>query len=178
VIRLLGRITSQPASHALECARSHPSQRVREAAAEALAFRAGLDDPFKSAWATLDSGGWQALSTPQRLALAVRILVDEVCNGGFLQYFVNTSGDHWRDAREGLAAIGAASDCKLLDQVAARFGPHQPSVDRDQRHRQLARIARRSDRPFEAMEKEFYADQQDREVLLLRYIEQHAEAFR
>lgn len=105
------------------------------------------------------------------------MLIDEVNNGGCLQYFVNSSGDHWRDAREGLDAIGASGDKRLFERALNLFGSELPSEDRGRRHEQVAAIADGEDRPFEAVESAFYEDEGDREVLLLKYMLKNVNEF-
>lgn len=178
LLRLLARHNSGAAREAIHRSMQHASRHVRESAAKATAEAADLANPLDAAWDRIKSHGWDGLSTAQRSALAVRILIDEVENGGFLQYFVNDCGDHWRDAADGFSAIGGTTDRKLLEEVVGRFGVKPPSEDRDTRHRQVARLARRSNRPFESIERRFYEDAGDREVLLLNFIVQHANEFR
>jgi HEAT repeat protein len=155
----------------------HPSQRIREGAAEARLVAQGLDDPLGPVWDKLDAVGWSGLTESQRHALAVRRLIDEVNNGGFLQYFFNDSGDHWPDAAAGLEAIGASGDRQLLDEVLAFFKGSSPSENRDTRHHEIAAIAERDDRAFATFEKKFYDDADGREVLLNEYILKHAGDF-
>ncbi|HJQ81055.1 MAG TPA: DUF4375 domain-containing protein [Lacipirellulaceae bacterium] len=178
LLQLLAPFKSDAAREAIHRSMQHASRHVRESAAKATVEAADLASPLDAAWDRLKSHGWKGLSTAQRRVLAVRILIDEVENGGFMQYFVNDSGNHWRDAAEGFSAIGGATDQKLLEEAVIRFGPQPPSEDRDNRHRQVARLARGSNRPFESIERRFYEDADDREVLLLNFILQHANEFR
>ena len=177
-LMMLALINSDKARGVIRESLEHPSQRVREHAAEAQALANGLEDALPAVWEKLDSQGWEELSTPQKHVLAVRMLIDEVNNGGFLQYFVNSSGDNWQDANAGLAAIGAAGDGRLFKKVLTQFRPDSPSVDRRTRHEQVATIAAKEDRPFEQLESEFYEDKEDREVLLTQYMLKHVEDFR
>jgi hypothetical protein len=138
----------------------------------------GVDNPMGFARKRLDAVGWGGLSETQRHVLAVRTLIDEVRNGGFLQYFVNSSGNYWRDAVDGLAAIGADRDKQLLEEVLRLFGTRLPSEVRYERHHQVSAIVKRDDRPFEDAESRFYEDENDREVLLHKYILVHVHEFR
>ncbi|MHB9081555.1 MAG: DMP19 family protein [Pirellulaceae bacterium] len=175
---MLATMESERAAKEIERGLVHPSQRVREDAARAKALAAGLDDPLAATWKELDIVGWDGLSETQQRVLAVRSLIDEVNNGGFLQYFVNSSGDNWRDAVEGLLAIGADGDKQLLDEALQLFGTIPPSEDRAERHRQVAEMAQRDDSPFRSIESRFFEDKNDREVLLLKHIVKNVDEFR
>lgn len=178
-LMLLARVDSSAAEQAIRKAASSSSPKVREASAHALAARLNVGDPFGFAWKQLDVHGWERITSNQRCVLAVRIYIDEVCNGGLSQYFVNPSGARWRDALIGLRTIGAASDAQALEKATAVFGADGPSVDDDQRHAQLARVVKKhGDKVFAVCEKELYGRHADVEVLLLHFIVKYADEFR
>jgi hypothetical protein len=58
--------------------------------------------------------GFASLSRAERQYFAVGLLEGEVYNGGFHQYFFNSSGDSYLYAIEGLEAIGALQALQLL----------------------------------------------------------------
>ncbi|MFO0897842.1 MAG: DUF4375 domain-containing protein [Pirellulales bacterium] len=154
------------------------AQQVRIGAARARAKLAGLDDPFRSAWAPPEGKDWSDFTEPQRHVSAVQILDAEVRNGGFLQYFFNSSGDQWPAAAAGLTAIGAKRDRELVDRAIALFGPTPPSTDREERARQLAALAEKDEEAFGKLEEAYYKDPDDLEVLLLDYVIKPADDFR
>lgn len=84
-----------------------PTERVQEAAAEALAVLSGVANAREVVFDALENHGFAHLSTPQQHYYAVFVYDAQVNNGGHSQYFVNSSGDHWKSAIEGLKAIGA-----------------------------------------------------------------------
>ena len=177
-LRLLARVESDAARAAIERGTRSSSGRVRENATTALAERVGVTDPFATAFQRWDDVGWDRLTEPQKHVLAVRVLIDQVNNGGFAQYFVNSSGEHWPDALAGLEAIGATNEVGLVQRAVGLFGPDKPSVDGQQRHQQLARVIKRNDKVLDPIDQDFYKEADDREVLLLRYIIAHAADFR
>lgn len=155
------------------------SKDVREAAVEALAIGKGVTDPFGFGFDELDKHDWEGVPNSMRLALAVRSFIDQVCNGGFSQYFLNSSGQRWRDTLEGLEAIGAGHDLALLKKAVALFGEEPPAQDDMKRHEQLAAFRNETnDDPFDSLDSEFYQDPDGREILLMRFIVQHAADFK
>ena len=56
----------------------------------------------------------------------------EVCNGGFHQFFLNSTGVLAPEAREGFRAMGLMEFADLLDAAIGRFGEQYPR-DRDAR---------------------------------------------
>jgi hypothetical protein len=53
----------------------------------------------------------------------------DVNNGGFDQYYFNSSGDLAGDAVESLNAIGAKNTADVVRQANALFGAGGPAVD-------------------------------------------------
>lgn len=155
------------------------SKDVREAAVEALAIAMGVTDPYGFGFDQLDKHDWEGVPNSMRLALAVRIFIDQVNNGGFSQYFLNSSGQRWRDTLEGLEAIRAGRDLALLKKAVALFGEEPPDRDDMKRHEQLAAFWNETnDDPFDSLDSEFYRDPDGREILLMRFIVQHATDFK
>lgn len=177
-LSLLALHDSERALKAIRTELDSPDPHVREHAATALGARMELHDPIGFAFDRLNHAGWDALTVPQQHVLAVRSIIDEVNNGGFAQYFVNSSGDHWSHARNGLLAIEAQTDLNLLDQAITLFASSNPSTNSRKRHKQLARIMRRDERAFDDLETIFYEDQDTREALMLTYIMKHPDHFR
>ena len=70
-------------------------------------------DPDRKLWLSLVEEvyysplGFEGLSHPKKLYFALGCLEGELYNGGFHQYFFNSSGSHCAYAEEGLIAIGA-----------------------------------------------------------------------
>jgi hypothetical protein len=82
----------------------------------------------------------------------------EVCNGGFHQFFSNTTGLLAPEALEGFRAIGAADWAKILAQAIQYFGTPYP---RDLDHREeflplRQRRPREEWEPFYQLDERFY----------------------
>lgn len=80
-------------------------------------------DAFRIYWRELiarvykSSEGLTQLSDVERQYWAVGCLSDEVYNGGFDQYFHNSSGATYSDAVDGLQAMGARTSLLLLQKA-------------------------------------------------------------
>lgn len=77
----------------------------------------------------------------------------QVNNGGFHQYFLNSSGDSSALALEWLRHIGAGDVARLLERAAARFPGGEPAVDREERILQLDQL---NTRTFRDLDEAFY----------------------
>jgi HEAT repeat protein len=173
-LRLLGQ-NHQPEDLAFLNQRlTHGDENIARGAASGLLAMSGLENFSTRLWDKSD----EALSSPQRYWIAVSILDGEVNNGGFSQFFVNSSGDHWLDALAGLEAIGAKERESILREAIARFAPDSPAENRSQRQRQLAKIARKTDDPFHDLDDRYYASKEIIEVALTKYVILNASAFR
>src|SRR5262245_15846371 len=68
-------------------------------------------------------------SRPQRIVRALLLYIYEVNNGGHKQFFSNSSGIVWRDAKEGFEVIEVRGGAQILLVAAQRLGGG-PSLDR------------------------------------------------
>lgn len=76
-------------------------------------------DPVRALWSSLlrrvhKEDGYATLTLPERHYFAVCLLDGEVNNGGFSQYFYNSSSDHYLDTVAGLEELGATKSLELL----------------------------------------------------------------
>lgn len=124
-----------------------------------------------------DALGWESLSQEQQNAAAVWMLLGEVSNGGWAQFFDNSSGDYWRAALVGLEAIGATDMLDMLRKMVAAFGPDGPSDHLDERNRQVMQLTPATEALIEQLDRAFLSI--DDEVLrrLRRYVALDARNF-
>ncbi|MEX1023592.1 MAG: DMP19 family protein [Planctomycetota bacterium] len=86
-------------------------------------------------------GGYAALAEHEKVFVAVWELESTVQEGGFTQYFIDSSGDHSADAVEALRAIGAPRMAKILERARRVFPSGAPAADREARDTLLLREA-------------------------------------
>lgn len=139
------------------------------------AFAIALSDLVFPRW---DRDGFDALTEPERIAYCVDALEREVNNGGFFQFFENSSGDTAVETVAALEAIGAASAAQLVRRAIAAFPGGTPPVDRDQRLAILDDMPEEARKAWSALDDEFYLYPDDLADLLRRYVTAHRDEFR
>ena len=80
---------------------------------------------------------FSALSRGLRMLWATLVLDGEVNNGGFNQFFFNSSGQYAMDAVEGFRLIGAEQHAQLTEEAIALFFKEAPKLRRFWRPRTL-----------------------------------------
>lgn len=101
------------------------------------------------------SSGGDLTETERRLCAAY-FLEGQVMNGGFDQYFFNSTGNDCEVALAGLKDIGATAAAALLERAMAVFPGGRPPVDRQQRHRLMTCLGSRSRSVWDQCDDEFY----------------------
>ncbi|MDQ1118677.1 MULTISPECIES: DUF4375 domain-containing protein [Pseudoxanthomonas] len=122
-------------------------------------------DPSRIYWRSLvarihsDDGGIERLSDVEKQYWAVGCLAEEVHNGGFDQFFFNSSGESYEWAVAGLDSMDATHSLELLKkakQILFGFGrvPVATGI-----RRQRAVQVRPEDKRLNALDERFCADQ-------------------
>lgn len=87
------------------------------------------------------AAGFDGLSEPEKIYYAVALLRNEINNGGFHQYFSNSSGKYYRFAEGGLVSLGAQKTLELLHQAKKLiFAEKSVPTDNEQRRQFLYRF--------------------------------------
>lgn len=158
---------------------NHSNRQIAEGAASGLIVHNGLKGFSERIERKEESGGIQALSINQRYYVAVFELDGEVNNGGLSQYFVNSSGDHWRDALAGLEAMGFKERTAILREAVGAFGTTTgPSANRDQRQDQLAKLERRNEHVFDDLDNRYFDCKEMVEVKTVQYVLHNPDGFK
>ena len=117
------------------------------------------------------------LNPPEFTVYLVEELQAEVMNGGFDQYFFNSSGDHWEDAIIACEKIGAVKTADLLRKAVQAFGCELPK-DREQRQETIDSQARDGyDEALALLDSAFYAYDENVDALIFQYCQQHKDLF-
>ena len=153
------------------------NRHVRRGAADALALLKGALAPRYFFYRKTESLTYESLTPPQRLCYVVNEVNLEVKNGGFAQYFFNSSGDHARDALAALHAMEATREAAILQRAMDLFGSNGPSANRHVRQDQLAGFSENQDGTLRKLNAEFHERPDDLDVLMSLYAAEHPEHF-
>lgn len=116
---------------------------------------------------------WQSpppdITDPERVFICVWQLEADVNNGGFAQYYTNSSGDLAADAPAALEAIGAKRAARIVRAANAVFpgGPPRDQLAREDAFDSLA------DGAFEEFDDRFLTYEDDLSSLLYAYVQAH-----
>ncbi|HEX4004639.1 MAG TPA: DUF4375 domain-containing protein [Acidobacteriaceae bacterium] len=91
---------------------------------------------------------------PAVVLMACQFCQSEICNGGFLQLFSNSTGMVVPEAIEGFQALGMPATAALIRDAASCVGSPYPR-DRDARHRAMAALSK-LDSDLSALDDLFY----------------------
>jgi hypothetical protein len=123
-------------------------------------------DPIQIYWRALEArvdaadSGLPDLSDAERQYYAVNCLEDEVYNGGFDQFFFNSSGALYEHAERGLEAIGALHSLALLrtaKDILFRAKPVPTDTAKRRTHLRLKAVQGRIGR-LEPLDDQFWKD--------------------
>jgi hypothetical protein len=113
------------------------------------------------------------LSEPERVFVAVWTLEADVNNGGFDQYYLNSSGDYAWFAPQALRAISAEKTAEIVERANAPFEPGGPPRDRNSRIAAMDGLPEEVQELWENCDQEFYAYPHDLTALLAAYVQSH-----
>jgi hypothetical protein len=145
-------------------------------------------DPYRELWVSLversspdhDLTGW---SEQEKRYFAAGLLEGEIHNGGFDQYFSNTSGRYYSIAVDALKEIEAFRSLEIVEKAAAiLFGKRSPPESQEDRWRILYAktrkfsaflTRRRRAAELEQLDKQFWGDPDRLNDRLMAYAEEH-----
>lgn len=132
-----------------------------------------LQRAVEVAFARLAAEGYGALTEAQKTLVCVWAAHGEIDNGGFDQYFFNTSGDWAMDTEAAFRTIGAHELASIIRAAIGEFPVDGPSRDRTVRQRQLDGLSPESQARLLELDARFDSRGVDR--LLEAFVEQNLE---
>ena len=99
---------------------------------------------------------YQELTPAGRVFVSVWELESEVNNGGFLQYFFNSSGDNAGHCASALEKIGALNVAALVKQAISVFDNGEPSPDSAVRQPQVENFSEIQKKYLDELDQKFF----------------------
>ena len=155
-------------------ARSWGNAEVKRAAAEALGIAAGIHDAYGFVIDIYRRGGAKSLTEPQLSYLTLWWLDAEVRNGGFSQYYLNSSGELAHPCGEGRQDVGATELAGIIQKANSLFGKNGRSPDRDKPWSDSAIDLK----AIGNLDTSYYKNAERLDELLPRFVARNAEAFK
>ena len=120
--------------------------------------------------------GFSNLSHPNKLYFSANLVSGEVYNGGFEQYFFNSSGDYYNYAVEASQAIGATESLKLLLSASRTlFGEGLVPSDTSERRVFIGNLTNETIRDaLNLLDCAFYKDPDNFSGLMTKFAKTHS----
>jgi hypothetical protein len=117
------------------------------------------------------------LTEPQKNFYFNQNLEREINNGGFNQYFFNSSGDFTYETITSLRTIGANKTADILQQAIDQFPDSKVPKDRAKRQEILEQIEDAANEIWEQLDLAFYKYEDNLYDLNIEYIKQNRNLF-
>lgn len=119
----------------------------------------------------------EKLTEPQRNFYFNQNLEREINNGGFNQYFWNSSGNFVHQTIKSLQLIGADKTANILQTAIAQFPNNIVPEDLTVRQEVIEQIEESANEVWGALDQKFFAYEDDLNALNLEYVRQNKQAF-
>ena len=117
------------------------------------------------------------LTEGEKVVLFIENLEQEVNNGGFDQFFFNSSGNYTHETLKALEQIGSIEIKTLLSKAIAVWpNKNVPKIQMTRRERQL-QLSESAQEKWNTLDEEFFHSQEYIPQLLVNYIETHKKQF-
>lgn len=117
------------------------------------------------------------LTEPQKQFYYNQCLEREINNGGFNQYFINSSGDFAHQTIQSLTAIGATTTADILKKAIDQFPDKKVPQDRDKRVEIVERIEETANEVWEELDQKFFEYADGLNTLNLNFVRQNKSDF-
>jgi hypothetical protein len=117
------------------------------------------------------------LSEPQKNLLFVGNAEREVNNGGFNQFYWNSSGDFAHETQNAIKTIGANRMADIVTKANSVWPDETVPKDRTRRQEIQEKIEEQANPIWEECDQEFYRYPDDIADLLIKYVKKHRTDF-
>ncbi len=121
---------------------------------------------------------FENLNEAEKTFLYVEILEAEINNGGFDQYFFNSSGDYSIETLEALKKIRAFKTAKIVEEAFKEFPENPIPKNNEKRRELLENINDNTSEKWNELEDKFYLYEENIGGLLLEYVKKNKSEFK
>lgn len=135
-----------------------------------------LGEAFEDACSRFTGDNFESLAERDQILVTIWGLEADVNNGGFDQYYFNSSGDQAWFAPTALRRIGATRMASIVERANAKFGKAGPPTDSNERQSALFEITDSDEDTWDGLDREFYDYPDDITALLIAHFNPSAHA--
>ncbi len=118
------------------------------------------------------------LSEAEKNIVVIEELEREVNNGGFNQFFLNSSGDYCKEICIALESIKSKTFLNIFQRAISMFPNSEVPADREARLELMEQIEGRANPVWNELDKEFYKYSEDIYSLMIDFIRHNIDQFR
>ena len=119
----------------------------------------------------------EKLTSPQKTFFFNQNLEREINNGGFNQFFFNSSGDFAHETITSLQTIGANKTSAIFQHAMDQFPGSKVPKDRDERQEILQQIESVANDTWNELDQEFYKYEDNLHELNIGYVKENRKSF-
>jgi hypothetical protein len=120
---------------------------------------------------------FEAQSVPQKVFSAIWVLEAEVYNGGFTQYFQNSSSETAGFIVEALGKVGASATADISQRAISVAFPDGLPMDPEAISSAVSNFSQDVQQALELLDDEFFRHPNDLTQLLFAFVSAHPEEF-
>lgn len=124
------------------------------------------------------SDNFENLTEAEKTFIYVEMLEAEINNGGFDQYFYNTSGDYYSESLQAYKTIGAHKTVKIIEEAFKLFPVNPIPKDNEKRQDILENVDKETSKKWNALEDKFYEYEENIGGLLLEFVKKNKSEFK
>lgn len=112
----------------------------------------------------------ETLNESQKTFITIESLEREINNGGFNQFYFNSSGDFSHESINALIKIGANKTAEIVKKANSQFPDKKVPKDRTERQEILEQIEDKADEIWEICDTDFYKYEDNLAGLLIEFV--------
>ncbi len=120
----------------------------------------------------------KTLTDQEKVIVLIEEFEREINNGGFSQFYFNTSGNYYNDIVNALEKVKSIKFLDLLKRSSTPFPDYIIPIGKDERQIILETIEEEAEELWENLEQEFYKYEENIYDLLIDYIRENIDHFR